>query len=134
MCMTLTNFYLPLEEQYNTDITLLHPGVFVVGIKPSIHHNFFNNSSGYPYINDNPIYNTQMFHPVTLKSSKRIKNDNKSDDTSNNGTTVQPLPNTWVSDEVSYSIINNNNNFNSNNINNNINDNNILTSNESSER
>ena len=73
-----------------------------------------------------------MFHPAILKSSKRIKNGAKSDDTSNNGTTVQLLLNTWVSNEVSYSINNNNNNFNSNNIDNN--NNNILTSNESSER
>ena len=99
-----------------------------------IHQNFFDNSRGRPYINGDPIYNTQIFHPAILKSSKKIKNGTKSDDTSNNGTTVQPLLNMWVSNEVSYSIINNNNNFNSNNINNNINDNNILTSNESSER
>ena len=71
-----------------------------------------------------------MFHPIILKSSKRINNGTKSDETSNNRTTVQPLLNTWVSNEASHSINNNNdsnNNFNSNNINNN-NNNMIFTS------
>ena len=133
--MTLINSYLPLEEQYNTDITLIRPGVFDVGDNPSIHQNFFNDSRGHPYTNNDPISNTQMSYPTILKSSKRIKNDAKSDDTSNDGTAVHLLLNTWVSDEVSYSIINNNNNnnFSSNNVNNN-NNNNILISNEYSER
>ena len=79
-----------------------------------------------------------MSQPAILKSSKKINNYAKSDETSDGGTTVQPLLKTWVSDEVSNSIINNNNtNFNSNNsnnINNNNNDNNIFTSNIYSER
>ena len=66
-----------------------------------------------------------MSQPAILKSSKKINNYAKSDETSDGGTTVQPLLKTWVSDEVSNSIINNNNtNFNSNNSNN-INNNNV---------
>ena len=76
-----------------------------------------------------PIYDHSNCHP----NEANVNNSNKSDSTSNDGTTVQPLVNTWVPDEVSNSINNNNNNsFNRNNNNNN-NDNNILTSNEYNE-
>merc|ERR1719491_1022158 len=117
--MTRTSFYLPPEGQYKTVIILICPGVSAIGDKPSIYQNFF----------DNPISNAHMFYPAILESSKRINNGAKSDETSDDGTTVQPLLNTWMSDEVSNSINNNNNNFNNNN-----NDNNILTSNVYSER
>ena len=123
VCMTRTSFYLPPEGQYKTVIILICPGVSAIGDRSSIYQNFF----------DNHISNAQMFHPAILKSSKRINNGAKSDETSNDGTTVQPLLNTWVFDEVSNSI-NNNNNSNSNNINNNNNNNYILTSNELNER
>ena len=79
--MTVTDSWLPTEEQYDDDDILLHPGVVDVGDKPSIHPNFFigtlNYSLGCPYINDNPIFNTQLFHHALLKSSMRTKGGDK---------------------------------------------------------
>ena len=63
--MTVTDSWLPPENEYDDDDILLRPGVFDVGDKPSIHPNFFNgtlnDSLGRPYINDDPISNTQVF-------------------------------------------------------------------------
>ena len=77
VCMTLTNFWLPPEEQYNTDDILIRPSVFDVGDKPSIHPIFFNgtinDSRGRPYINNDPISDTQVLHHALLRSSMRIK-------------------------------------------------------------
>ena len=58
VCITLTNSYLPPEEQYNTENILIRPGVFDVDDKPSIHQNFLNSNRDRPYINDNSISNT----------------------------------------------------------------------------
>ena len=125
VCTTPTISYLPPEGQYETVTTLIRPGISVIGDALCIYQNFFND----------PISNVQMFHPAILKSSKRTNNGAKSDETYDDGTTVQPLLNTWVSDKVSNSINNNNNNNPiSNNINDNDNDTNILTSNIYSER
>ena len=123
VCMTLTNNWLPSKEQYDIDNIMICPGVFYVGNKLSIYPNLFNetikDSCGCTHSNENPISNTQMFHPAILKASKRIKNGVKSDDISNDGTTVQLSLNTWVPHEVSNSINNNNNNNNIFNRNNN---------------
>ena len=55
MCTTLTSSYLPPKEQYTTDITPVRPGVSDISDKPSIYHNFFNNSRNRPYSHDDPI-------------------------------------------------------------------------------
>ena len=78
ICMTINGSWFPLEEdEYEYDDILLRSGVFNVGSNPSIHPNFFNgtlnNILGYPYINDNPIFNTQVLHHALLKSLMRIQ-------------------------------------------------------------
>ena len=73
VCMTLTKSYLPPEERYDTDITMVPLGVFRVDDEINFHQNFFNNQRGRPYINDDPIYNTQMFHPVILNLPRELK-------------------------------------------------------------
>ena len=78
VCTTLTSYYFSPDGQYNTNITLVHPGVSGIGDKLNIYHNFFNDT----------ISNAQMFHPAILKSSKRINNGAKSDETSDDSTTV----------------------------------------------
>ena len=77
-CMTVTDSWCPLEnDEYEDDDILLRHGVFDNGGNPSIHPNFFhgtlNNSLGWPYINDDPIYETQVLHHTLLKSLMRIK-------------------------------------------------------------
>ena len=75
--MTVTDSWLPLEDEYEDDNILLRPSVFDVGDNPSIHANFsngtLNDSLGHPYTNDNPISNTQKLPHVLLKSSMRKK-------------------------------------------------------------
>ena len=69
--------WLPSKDKYDDDDILLRPDVFDVGDKPVIHPNFFNDtlndSLRCPYINDDPISNTQVFHHALLKSSMRKK-------------------------------------------------------------
>ena len=77
--MTVTNLWLPPKDEYeyDDDDILLRPGVFDVGDEPRIYPNFFNctlnDSLGRPYINENPIFNTQVFHHALLKSLMRKK-------------------------------------------------------------
>ena len=78
VCMIVTDsWYLLEDDEYGDDDILLRPGVFNVGANPSIHPNFFhgtlNGSLGRPYINNNPISNTQVLHHALLKSLMRIK-------------------------------------------------------------
>ena len=80
VCMTVTDTWLPLEEdEYKDDDILLRPNVFGVSDKPSIYPNFLNgtlnDSFGCPYINDDPISNTQILFHALLKSSMRKKRD-----------------------------------------------------------
>ena len=67
----------PSEDEYDDDNILLRHGVFDVGDEPSIHPNFFNStlndSLGRPYINDDHISSTQVFHHALLKSLMRKK-------------------------------------------------------------
>ena len=74
VCMTVTDSWLHLEEdKYEDDDILLRLGAFDVGGNPSIHPNFFSGTlkDGLvrPYINDDPISNTQVLHHTLLKSS-----------------------------------------------------------------
>ena len=78
VCMPRTGE--PFDKQYNENDILLHPSVLSdVGVVPSIHWNFFNdttnNSCNQPYINDDPISSTQMLHHFLLWSFIRIKRD-----------------------------------------------------------
>ena len=78
VCMTVTDSLYPLEDdEYEDDDILLRHGVFDVGGNPSICPNFFHgtldDSLGWPYINDNPISDTQVLHHALLKSLMRIK-------------------------------------------------------------
>ena len=67
VCMAVTDSWDPPQvDEYEDDDILLRHGVFDVNGNPSIHPNFFNgalnDNPGRPYINDNPISNTQMLH------------------------------------------------------------------------
>ena len=78
ICMTVTDSWYPLEDdEYEDDDILLRHGVFDDGGNPSIHPNFFhgfpNDSLDRPYINNDPISETQVLHHALLKSLMRIK-------------------------------------------------------------
>ena len=81
MCMAVTDSWDPPQaNEYKDDDILLHHSVFDVNGNPSIHPNFFNgvlnDSLGRPYINDDPITPTQVFHHTLPKSSMRKKRGN----------------------------------------------------------
>ena len=81
VCMTVTDSWYPIEDdEYEDGNILLHHSIFNVGGNPSIHPNFFhgtlNDNLGWPYINDDPISETQVLHHALLKSLLRIKRGN----------------------------------------------------------
>ena len=82
--MTLTEDWLPFEEQYNNDNILTCPSVFYdVRAAPSIHPKFFNdtinNSRGCPNINEDPIFrhlDIPPHHSLTFHKNKNGNVDN----------------------------------------------------------
>ena len=77
VCMTLSNSWCSPDDEYDDDDILLQHGVFDDGGTPSIHPIFLNGTLndglGRPYVHDDPISDTQVFHHALLKSSMRKK-------------------------------------------------------------
>ena len=105
VCMAVTDSWLSLkEDEYDDDDIPLRPDVFDINDKPSIHPNFFtgtlNDSLGRPYINDNPISNTQILCHALLKSMMRKKRD----DTDNSIEHYVALGCTWLHVPTNWNI------------------------------